>query len=415
MYEGARRDTQSAQSLVLNLSALETYDDDLLATSSAISPESRPRESGYYTRAAGDLFYARRTRHSLFYAEGGATFDFYPNLQAGISQPLDGYNAVAGLDVTGRRLEVQLAQTVQYQPYFSFDVIGPVITPDAPLFANNGLAFQSDVALLDEPLITYGSSARVNVPLDRRSSVDASYSYQGAQFTELWPTLSGPTASVGFHRSVGRRVRLNAAYTYQQLSNDTALYMREVTSHDVGGSVSYSRALSRTRLIEVTAGAGSTQYTDVSFIDPEPFDTRDFSARAAALLQFARSWTAQAEFRRALHLIQGLPRAYFGNAVDFGVHGELSRRVDVFANGSYLQGVPGRDLLLSDYDTFGTSVRMRVAITRNLAISAEYAHSNYSFGPGVVLPAGVLRSQDRNIARLGATFGASLLRPRPVR
>jgi hypothetical protein len=406
---GDQRDVQSAQALSLNVSALGTYDDNIIGGDGAIAA-SQARQNGYYTSGSATLFYSKRLRRAQFVADGGASLQYYPDLATQIQQPLDAYNATAGLLFEFARSRLRVSQSIRHQPFFGFDLAEPVVNPDVALIGVNNPSLRTDLALFSEPVITHDTAASLYSPISRRTWIDVSYGYGGSTRSEFWPTLNGQSAGIRVTRSAVRSLQFNAGYTYRAATYESRVLLpSDVTSHEVDAGIRYVKPFSPTRTLTVSAGAGTATIQD-QLLAPIGFESSNsVTAHGSVTFQFMRSWAADAEYRRSLQLLQGLDRPYYGDSVRFGIQGFPASRIDVSVSGQLMTGDPISSVLSRGYDTTGASARIRYALTRKMGLFAEYLLSSYEFEPDVVLPPGILRRFDRDVMRFGVVFRTALI------
>ena len=407
VFRGNRTEgTTEAVSLTVSVS--EAYDNDIVGTQG--SPNAPSGESGLFSRLSSQLSYAKRKDRLRFMAGGGFGLDYYNNLQANIPQPVDTYQGSAGIVFSTRRAVVQASQRIGYFPYFGFDLSAPGSPVDPGVSLAESPTLRPDAALLESPVVAYGTQASALFPLGRRSSTTFAYSFSGSRKSERWPTVDGQSASAQFSRSVSRSVSLNASYGYQfSTYNIPGLRASKFTSLDLMGGLSWSRTLSKTRSLSVTASAGRSLLEDTAISGLG--SSSNLSAHGSIGLQFARSWTVQSDFHRSLQYVQGLRTPYYGNGFNLGLQGEPTRRLEL----SVSTGVVSSDSVAADgletaYDTRNTSVHTRYALGRSVGIFAQDTRTHYAFGTAAEIPTGVLSAFDREVVQVGLTFGHLLFR-----
>jgi hypothetical protein len=405
MFNATRPQPNSRESLSLTVTGSESFDSDMVGSAEA-SAGAVPAESGVYSRASSQLDYSRLFRRAEFSANGGATLDFYPALGAEISQPVDSYTGNASLGIRLGRATVQVSQAIGYQPFFGFQPIPGA--PSGAVTESPDTATQTDPALFDEPSITHATSAGLSVPIDRRSTVTAGYSHSGSTHSTFWPSIVNQGINVAGGRNVTRNLQINTQYSYQFSTYESeSTPQTEFTSHQLSAGFTYTRPLSRTRTVTASMGLGGTTTSD----DPlsQAAGTKNVSARGGVGFQFARSWSVHADYSRSLQILQGLLQPYYGDSLSFGLGGQPTRRLAFSVDGTLMKGDPTRKDANAAFDSGNVVANSQYALSRNLAVSATYVRSQYNFGSGAELPAGVQPKLARNVFSLGLTFGTMLL------
>jgi hypothetical protein len=418
---------------MISLSAFENYDTNIIGAETFGIPDAgQLKTRGAFSTARGGLFYARRSSRVTFATQGDGVFSFYPQLPDAVQQPVDAYSGTAALTMRTRRTSLRGSQSVSYQPYFTVQMLPGSAPTSSRLFPDAGStgllapslppALSAQVSLLNAPAITYDTVASLSTALGGRASIDVMYGYQGTNYEGRLTNLTSQSGRVQLNRSVARHHRLYASYAYRLATYEPASSLvtnvnfrhGDVVIQDVEAGFSYLRPLSPTRSVGFEMGSGGSIVDDELVLDPD--DTRRYRVMAYAGVntQFARRWLAQGQFRRSLQLLQGLAAPYFGNAMNIALRGELTRRFDISASGTYSEGELNSHAASRGYNTMTAGFRLRYALTRQLALSGEYMHSKYSFGPGAELPTGLVSELSRDVVGLGLTFGVSLLERRPI-
>jgi hypothetical protein len=99
---------------------------------------------------------------------------------------------------------------------------------------------------------------------------------------------------------------------------------------------------------------------------------------------------------------------FIGDRVVASLGGFIGRRTDLYFSGGYVTGSFG----LSDrnFDTAVAGARFRTALTRNLALFAQYFYYQYTFAESVAEDLFVPTAQERQGFRAGLTIWVPLLR-----
>jgi hypothetical protein len=312
------------------------------------------------------------------------------------------------------RIHLSLAQTLASEPYFMVQALPVVIGLDNPILSAPGATFSPEVAILDNPATTYSSSGSFTAELSRRTSIAANYGYQSSNYSGQFVDISNHSAGVEITQSVSRSTEIFGRYTYGQSDYDRAVLASATVGQGVVGGFRHTRRLSASRTMRLYAGLGANLLRGEFSAAIGNETARQATAHGGLDVQLGRSWSAQAEFRRSLQLLQGLSQPYYGNAVTGAAGGLLAPRLEFVVAAAYAQGNIGVTALSPGYDTRNAVIRLRYGLTRQLAISTEYVNSDYSFGKDAILPPGIVRNLNRHGARVGLTWGTLLIgRVRP--
>ncbi len=181
--------------------------------------------------------------------------------------------------------------------------------------------------------------------------------------------------------------------------------------HNINGGVNYGRALSFSRRTSLSFTTGSA----VAVIDRDDGTSNDRRTRAfltgnAALThELGRTWTATLSYTRALRTWDEFRQLYFTQAVNAQVGGLLSRRMSLTGGASWadssLQNQGG-----GTHRGYSASVRTQYALSRFLALYAQYVYYHYRFSDVIVIDARIPRELDRQGVRVGLTTSIPLLR-----
>ena len=266
----------------------------------------------------------------------------------------------------------------------------------------------ADSALFSDPVTQFGSNASFTAPVSRRASVGANYGYHGSTGSDLWTDVTDHGGGLNLTMTTSRRSAINTSYAYRVTSyTPPGMPTADITTQDFQVGYTYRRQLARTRSLALDAGAGVARLTGAPRQGFE--EQSQFIMRGGVNYQLGRSWTVQADARRSLQVLLSLAQPFFGNSVNGAVNGLFGRRVEFRASAGYSTGNVDITSFGSGYDTGTGSGRVRYALSRSTAISAEYIYTRYSLGRDVILPPGVVRELARHIIRAGITVGVPLV------
>jgi hypothetical protein len=115
--------------------------------------------------------------------------------------------------------------------------------------------------------------------------------------------------------------------------------------------------------------------------------------------QIGRTWTARMEYVRSVQYVEIVPQPYLSDSITGIVQGQASRRVSLTGSIGYLTGTADAQSTFGRLDTYTGRAEVGVALTRNLALYANYLQYHYQIDAAFValLPAQL----DRHTARVG--------------
>jgi hypothetical protein len=334
-------------------------------------------------------------------ASAASSFRYYPDytdLNGGAHQ------AQAGLDFELRpRTHLMLSTHASYAPFYSFQVF-PVL-PDLP-GVEPPPQTDLDFAVIRGDAVGYGAVASISHDIGRRSEVTGSFGRRASKFSgsrdrDLVDTTLGAEFSSGFSRNTNLQVR----YSRQDATYGGSLGRPGASVNGVDVSVDYARRHSPTRRTGFELGSGAAR------IDQFGADYYRITAIGAVNHEMGRTWRARVQYRRGLSLIDGFPEPLYADSVTASVSGLFSPRVEYDGSAGYSEGEAGLTLTSPRYDALTATSRLRVAITRVLAVHGEYLFYDYRIRPGATpLPPGFPEGLTRHSARIGLTLWLSFWR-----
>jgi hypothetical protein len=133
------------------------------------------------------------------------------------------------------------------------------------------------------------------------------------------------------------------------------------------------------------------------------------TGNGAFAYQFSRTGEVRASYRRAVEYIVQLEQPVLIEGVSASLAGSPTRRVQLIAGAGYSSGASALQTR-AQFDTYTANLRSHVAVTRMLAIYAEYLYYFYDFGADASLAPELPRRLERNGVRVGLTLSTPLLR-----
>jgi hypothetical protein len=394
-------DSTSKQALDLSVSLSGNYNDSLTPLDptpglpeAQVNPWLRDAISSGLSAHAS---YTRRWTRGAFVASSSHALSYYPD-----SAALTGVAHSASVSVNnsfGQHLDVRVAQTASYSPFYGMGMfLGQGSSVEA--FAWNS---RYDVARRRN--LQLFTTAEATAHLTRRISLGADYGRQELQFTE--EKRSSSRQSVGGRLQVGLTRNASVRVGYSRYVGDYGtLFIGgvPVKQHDIDAGLDFNRALSLTRRTTFGFSTGATTYTT-------PLRTYYRGLVNAHLArEIGRSWTARTDYRRGLQWIQGFPEPVFSDSVTLGAGGYLGSRAQLSFGAAYSDGEAGLSGGSSGLKMYTGHARLRVALSRFAALSAQYVYYHQKLGAGFPRPAGVPGQLDRQTVLAGVDLWLPLLR-----
>ncbi len=421
LFGGAAGTRDSVQALDMNAALFGAYDDDMLARGSNSPTAAQNRLSGTYIGTQASLGYRRQLARGAFSAGVQTSYRYLTDEQV----VLPTYHAASltyGLALSPRT-RVSFSQRAAYRPYFSIvpfstgSTIGPSVEPDiggsedpgeGPVVDPGG-----DFSLAsNRDAVTYAGVASLNRDITRRSVVRFAGRYSTARFlssdVEQYDNFRWSVAgdyTYRFSEYLGARV----GYGYRRFNARTGA---DSDNHDINLGLVYNQPFvlgrGRTTLSFTT---GSTMLVREQ-VDDEGTSRDRFVWRALGTAtlahDFAGPWQGQLSYIRAVGFLDGLNEPFIGDRVIASLGGLVGRRTDILFSAGYVTGSFG--LSERNYDTATAGARIRTAITRNLALFAQYFYYQYHFDESVAEDLFVPDAQERQGFRAGLTVWVPLLR-----
>jgi hypothetical protein len=392
--------TQSVESSRLTFSAttLGTFDDNLMAEQGAVNPNAPP-VSGYTGYADSALRFDQTKGSRSFGASGRAYLNAFRNV--GLS-PAYGGDVQANFGTTvGRRHRVDLRQLLRNEPLYAFgsysglrQTVDPGVLPDAnPL---NGLA----------PRRSWVSGSRVDFSSkwSPRDSLGMSLGYDTRDFIDQLGDSRAGVAAVSYNRAVGRRSSWKASYNYgdTRFLEPTGWIPSE--THGIEGAVGLERRFSPTRRLVLSFGGGGIHIRSRDRLTQESFDAIAPSGSGVVRLDWARTWSLSADFRRGVGTLDGLSSQVF--ATDAGlarVGGFVARATELTLSVAYSEGQStGRET--AAFDTYTGTSQLRFELTGDWSAVVSHTYYRYSFQEVRPIGPQLPPQMNRNAIRVGLSL-----------
>lgn len=382
---GSERVNPNSRSLMrLDWSVFEDYATDMLG---AAPSDPDAAVGGPSSGADARLTMGRDGRRVSFGAVTSTTVRYYPELK-----DLASSTAQTAVDLRvrlSRQTHVRLGQVASYSPFFELQVAPVPSTGDLGSLLTDGA-----YAVSRNDTYQFGSSVELTHAISRRTTLSADYSVQRMLSTRygLFAQRGGGRLSTRLNGSMSA----HAGYGYRVGRAGPADAQPASATHDVDAGVTYGRTLSFSRRTTLAFNSGSSV---VSFSGQH---TLGLLGLASLTHQLGRSWTASVRYRRGLDYLNGFNRPVFSDSVSGHVEGRLNRRVDAAALLTTSTGTPA-GATGSGLASWAGFARVRVALSRRLALYAQYGSHQYRWSPADADAAGPAGRIVRHSIRVGLT------------
>jgi hypothetical protein len=398
LFGGSDHDPTSRQALDLRLSSSGNYNDILTPLDTTPDAPANPwLRDAFSSGLSVQPSYTRRWTKGAFAASSSHALSYYPS-----SSALTGAAHAANVSVNnsfGQFLDVRAAQSASYSPFYGLGMLA---------FQGSGVGAFPLTSLYDvanthnlQLFTNAGATAHVT----RRISMSADYGRQELQFTEQKRSSSSQSLAGRVQVRLTRNASVRVGYT-SYVGDFGALFIGgvRVQQHDIDAGIDFNRALSVTRRTTFGFGTGSTVYTT-------PLRTYyRILVNAHLDREIGHSWTARTDYRRGLQWLQGFPEPVFSDTVTLGAGGFLSSRAQLSFGAGYSNGEPGLSGGPSSMKMYSGHAQLRYALSRFMALSAQYVYYNQRFDAGFPRAAGVPGQLERQTVMAGVDLFVPLLR-----
>jgi hypothetical protein len=388
--------------LTMAITALGGWDDNLApnGTDIVIDPHT-PRTGSYSGLTSAELTLVRTREGRSLQASGRAFHNVYSTSDVGA---LTGGDATVSTSLKIRRRGLLAAKAfTQYEPTFT-------------LGAFAALGRQVDSGVIADADRTIGVE-RIGL---RRSGlvVDFSQEWNARHRTVLTSDLSrqnfleGPvldnqsqSAAVTHDWNFSRRAGFNIAYRYLTALTDVpdgAKRPFQTQGTELGFEL--RRALSRTRRLTFRAGAGAMHVRNLRSLDNSRFEYISPSGFGSARADLGRTWSAAADFRRSVTVLEALALHSFAtNASTITLGGELGRRLSATVSGAYSTG-EARSAETGSYAALNSAFQLQTAVASWCSMVTTYSYYSHRLRNVAAVPSGLPTRFERSAVRVGLSI-----------
>lgn len=397
LFGGARSDTGEGNRFNVTFGLSEAYDTEVPGEFRHRVPQGGLQSGGFSTMLTTSAEYTKVGRRTQVTGNGETALRYYQKL--GEVEAVSHSVALGGRLNVSRNGSIEINQTAAYSPLYMFQLF-PGVTPpelgDAVPTASEFRVDQSDSFNYGTKVSVALGSARSN-----RFTTSADYrhtDHQG-QSSATRPDLTTYGARAGYSRGIGRNSSIAMEYEYQTGDFQFA----SADEHRLSVTTNYSRALSASRraTFRFTVSPSMIDIPESSLEAVVTGRVARLQAEGSVDYGFHRLWQAGASYRRATEFLPGFTEPVFADSASAQISGLITRRVDVAASAGYAQGGSALTGQRSQIDTYTGTARLRVALTRALAVYTEYVYYFYELRGETSLAPGLPPRFEQQGVRLG--------------
>jgi opacity protein-like surface antigen len=389
----------SPQTLDVTVSMFGAYDDNVLAEQ---TPGGDPRfgEAGAYPGGTADVRYVRRARRFVLTGTGTTALQFYT--QSGGETTDQHHGASVELEVPSGALgRLRVAQTAAYATYYTLlGLPGGRPLPSDPVVPGQELLQPgSAYGVFPEGGWEYHSAVALARQFGRRGSLEGRYGFARTDFAARDTRFQEIGAT--YRQGITTNAALRTGYAFE--TGTGAVPGETLRYHDIDLGLDYRRALSQSRNTLVAFSTGSTVLVE------ETRRSYRLLVDASLLRLMGRSWSSSVGYHRGLEYVAALSDVLATDGVTATVAGfvnpALQTAFAASASNGYIGARHGDRLT-----TYSASARMQYALSRRLALDAQYVYYFYEFAAAVAPPPGLQQTMERQSVRAGITVLLPVLR-----
>jgi hypothetical protein len=389
-------DAPEALNVLLNVT--EAFDQDLLADAGA-TPQPGPQSGGVYSTMTPQISWQKHGRRVQFSANESSTFQYYPEFDQAVAT---NHNFGAGVSAKlGQETTLTVNEAFSYAPTYLYALFASPSTPilGAPIVG------APDYQTNDLRSYTSATNANVTHALSSRASLSLYGDFRFTDSVGSAPGLANTRWSDAGGRllySMNRSVGLRFGYTYRQ-SSYSPLLQTDEQSLEIGFDL--SRPLSATRRWTMGFSLGPTLITQPATAGGPPQDHYRVLADVSFDHQIGRTWSARAGYHRGLSYIETLSGPVYTQSTSVETSGFVNRRVDLSFLAAYATGELASPIgPAAPFTTYTATSRMRVAVSRELAVYIAGLFYDYAFDPRLIIVPGMPSQLTRSGVRAGVTL-----------
>jgi hypothetical protein len=336
--------------------------------------------------------------------DGRGSMNTFRNI--GITSEYGGEVLARAETVLGRRAWAKVMTEYRYSPLAGLESFRS-ISADLETFS---LDANPTNTLYEDEFVTKQAIGAFGYRLTTLTSLEAVGEWRQRTF-ERGPSFGTSAATFVVAQSLGRRLTARGSFRH---ADDRIVDQegRRFPGRDqtITASLDYLMALSPTRMLSLSVGGGAVR---VDTIDGGSLRSLGYwapSAHAAARLDFGRSWTASAEFKRSTAILYGVDSELgVSDAIVFRAGGFLTRRLQGVVAGGFASGRADRGIRdRGRNDSFAGAAQLGFRLVGPLSAVVSYSSFHYRLNQTASTALSVVPKIDRNAVRVGLAWAVPL-------
>lgn len=387
--------------LSLTFSLLGGYEDNLSPDGNVVTDPLAPRQSGTTGLFSGNAQYAYGTPTRFVSVNGRGYMNSFRNLE--LRPMFGGEVSVTGSTQLGDKAGVTANVGGRYQPTFTLGAVGlgaPQVQSGAvaPTDPTSGISEMRSAGANATSTFTYNWSLR--------NRTNAGYGFSRQRVTSTTQVNSRThVASFGHNWDASRAIGLLATYQYSgHTSEQPQAVARPVDSQQGQVGLEIRKAISPTRRIVFTGGAGAMRVETVSSFGDRPFEYVAPSGFGGARLDLGRTWAVSVDVRRDVTVLEGLTQQSF--LTDIGslwLGGNVGRSWTAAVSGAFSRGRP-HEGEIGSYESLNGTAQLQYVLARCCTVVSSYSYYAHRLRDLSAIPAGFPNRFDRNVVNVGFTL-----------
>jgi hypothetical protein len=361
----------------------EGFESEIPPEFQARIPNSGPQSGGWSTMLTTSADYLNAGRRLQVGGTAQSAFRYYQQLDK-VSSASHSGGLQARLQLS-RTATLQLNQTAAYSPSYLFQLF-----PNAELPGlEEPIAPAAEYQVRETESYSFATDALIAVGSARGHRLAVSGNYARTELRKQLlerPDMITYSGRARYSHGVGRTGVLSTEYEYRVGEVGLTPYAQ----HLVNISGEYSKALSSSRraTFRFTVSPSTMEMPDSAQSAAITGRVSKLQGSGAVDYQFLRTWRASASYRRGVEYVAVLTEPVFSDSGRADLSGLLGGRVDVTVSAAVAKGQSALTRNTQRLDTYTGTARVRVALTRALALSTEYFYYFYdqrgsSLAPGL--------------------------------
>jgi len=355
------------------------------AIDSSIPPEFRdfvpvsdtPLAGGTTTMLLGTADYTRTRRHLQIAATGFGAYRY-----GGALNRFDTMSQSAGFGATialPAKASIRIDQGVAYSPSYLYQLY-----PASALALGEAIPVAPDYQVVQTDSLNYRSNATFSMIVRRGTRITASTTYDSTHFRGAapeQPQFGVYSFSGGVAENISRNFQFSVDYSYHQ----SGYRLGVAAEHNVAIGAEYSRHVSRSRRATFRGHITPTVVVAEPVLNPVSeveVSVSHLQGDVGVDYEFRPGWRASGTWQRQVDYIAVVPSGpLLANSGRASVSGLITRQLDLTVWAGYAKGETVVTQL-SRIDSRAGNARIRYALSRSVALYAEYVQFNYYYVNG---------------------------------